>query len=84
MRFIVGLRDDATFTKIADLLKRGNSYAKAAGALILVYEGEDEPTARYAAVDAGAAILGADSTRRSYATATIKARLCNRNIGHLE
>ena len=82
----MGLRDDETFTKIADLLKRGNSYAKAAGALILVCadEGEDERTARYAAVDAGAAILGADSTRRSYATATLKARLCNRKIGHLE
>ena len=58
VRFIVGRRDDETFTKIADLLKRGNSYAKAAGALILVCadEGEDERTARYAAVDAGAAI----------------------------
>jgi nitroreductase len=58
VRFIVGLRGDATNAKIADLLKRGNSYAKAAGALILVCadEGEDERTARYAAVDAGAAI----------------------------
>ncbi len=58
VRFIVGLRDDETFNKIAELLKRGNSYAKAAGALILVCadEGEDERTARYAAVDAGAAI----------------------------
>jgi len=58
VRFIVGFRGDETFTKIADLLRRGNSYAKAAGALILVCadEGEDERTARYAAVDAGAAI----------------------------
>lgn len=58
VRFIVGLRGDETFTTTADLLKRGNSYAKAAGALILVCadEGEDERTARYAAVDAGAAI----------------------------
>ena len=58
VRFLVGLRGDETFTKVADLLKRGNSYAKAAGALILVCtdEGEDERTARYAAVDAGAAI----------------------------
>lgn len=58
VRFIVGVRGDATFTAIADLLRRGNSYAKAAGALILVCtdEGEDERTARYAAVDAGAAI----------------------------
>lgn len=58
VRFIVGFRGDETFTAIADLLRRGNSYAKAAGALILVCadEGEDERTARYAAVDAGAAI----------------------------
>jgi nitroreductase len=58
VRFIVGLRGDDTNAKIADLLKRGNSYAKAAGALILVCsdEGDDERTARYAAVDAGAAI----------------------------
>lgn len=58
VRFLVGLRGDGTFTKVADLLRRGNSYAKAAGALILVCtdEGEDERTARYAAVDAGAAI----------------------------
>jgi nitroreductase len=58
VRFIVGLRGDDTNAKIAGLLKRGNSYAKAAGALILVCadEGDDERTARYAAVDAGAAI----------------------------
>jgi nitroreductase len=58
VRFIVGLRGDDTNAKIADLLKRGNGYAKAAGALILVCadEGDDERTARYAAVDAGAAI----------------------------
>ena len=58
VRFLVGLRDDETFTDIAGLLKRGNSYAKAAGALVMVCadEGEDERTARYAAVDAGAAI----------------------------
>ena len=58
VRFLVGLRGDETNTKIAELLKRGNSYAKSAGALVLVCvdEGEDERTARYAAVDAGAAI----------------------------
>ena len=58
VRYLVGLRGDDTFTKTAELLKRGNSYAKAAGALILVCvdEGEDGRTARYAAVDAGAAI----------------------------
>jgi nitroreductase len=58
VRFLVGLRDDDTFATISGLLKRGNSYAKAAGALVLVCidEGEDERTARYAAVDSGAAI----------------------------
>ena len=58
VRFVVGLRGDETFGAISGLLKRGNSYAKAAGALVLVCadEGEDERTARYAAVDTGAAI----------------------------
>ncbi len=58
VRFVVGRRGDETFTKITELLKRGNRYANAAGALIVVCidEGEDARTARYAAVDAGAAI----------------------------
>ncbi|TGB39502.1 nitroreductase family protein [Mycolicibacterium peregrinum] len=58
VRFVVGVRADETFTTLAGLLKRGNSYAHAASALILVCadEGEDERTARYAGVDAGAAI----------------------------
>ena len=58
VRFIVGMRGDETFGAITELLKRGNRYAHAAGALIVVCvdEGEDERTARYAAVDAGAAI----------------------------
>jgi nitroreductase len=58
VRFLVGLRGDETFAAVSELLKRGNSYAKAAGALVLVCadEGEDERTARYAAVDTGAAI----------------------------
>ena len=58
VRFLVGLRGDETFGKTCELLKRGNSYARAAGALVLICvdEGEDERTARYAAVDAGAAI----------------------------
>jgi hypothetical protein len=58
VRFLVGLRGDETNTAISELLKRGNGYAKAAGALVLVCadEGEDERTARYAAVDTGAAI----------------------------
>lgn len=62
VRFIVGLRGDETFTQLAGVLKRGNSYAHAAGALILVAADEgsgdqaDDNTARYAAVDAGAAM----------------------------
>src|SRR3954468_11587272 len=58
VRFVVGLRGDDTFGEITDLLKRGNRYPHAAGALIMVCtdEGEDGRTARYAAVDAGAAI----------------------------
>lgn len=50
-------RDDA-FTTLSGLLRRGNSYAKAAGALILLCadEGPDERTALYAGVDAGAAM----------------------------
>jgi nitroreductase len=58
VRYIVGRRGDETFGRIADLLKRGNRYAHDAGALIMVCvdEGEDDRTARYAAVDAGAAI----------------------------
>jgi nitroreductase len=58
VRFIVGLRGDDTFGAITEQLKRGNRYAHDAGALIMVCidEGEDERTARYAAVDAGAAI----------------------------
>src|ERR1700704_4143949 len=58
VRFLVGQRGDETFAPISGLPKRGNSYAKAAGALVLVCadEGEDERTARYAAVDSGAAI----------------------------
>jgi nitroreductase len=58
VRFVVGLRGDDTFGEITDLLKRGNRYSHAAGALIMVCtdEGEDERTARYAALDAGAAI----------------------------
>lgn len=58
VRFVVGRRGDETFATLAGLLKRGNSYAHAASALILVCadEGEDERTALYAAVDAGAAI----------------------------
>ncbi len=56
-RFVVGLRSDETFDSLAGLLSRGNSYAKAASALVLVCadEGDDADTALYSAVDAGAA-----------------------------
>jgi nitroreductase len=58
VRFVIGLRGDVTFTALAATLKRGNSYAHAASALILVCadQGPDERTALYSAVDAGAAI----------------------------
>jgi nitroreductase len=58
VRFVIGLRADETFTALAATLKRGNSYAHAASALILVCadQGPDERTALYSAVDAGAAI----------------------------
>jgi nitroreductase len=58
VRFVVGLRGDDTFTTLTGLLRRGNSYAHAAGALILLSadEGPDERTARYAGVDAGSAM----------------------------
>lgn len=36
VRLVVGVRGDETFTIVGELLKRGNSYAKSAGALILV------------------------------------------------
>lgn len=58
VRFLVGIRGDDTFGALAGLLKRGNSYAHAASALILVCtdEGDDDRTARYASLDAGAGI----------------------------
>lgn len=61
VRFVVGVRGDDTFVAIAETLKRGNSYARAAGALLLICadEGPDEKTALYSGVDAGAAIANA-------------------------
>jgi nitroreductase len=58
VRFVVGRRGDDTFAAVSALLRRGNSYAKAAGALILVCadQGEDDRTALYSGVDAGAAM----------------------------
>ena len=58
VRLVVGVRGDDTFETLAGLLRRGNAYAKAAGALVLLCadEGEDEKTALYSRVDAGAAM----------------------------
>ncbi|MGB8407384.1 MAG: nitroreductase family protein [Mycobacterium sp.] len=69
VRFIVGQRSgsgsgsgphapDETFVTLAGLLKRGNSYAHAASALILLCtdDGPDEKTALYSKVDAGSAL----------------------------
>ncbi|WP_048634039.1 nitroreductase family protein [Mycolicibacterium aurum] len=58
VRFVVGRRGDGTFATLAGLLRRGNSYATAAGALILLCadEGEDDKTTLYSAVDGGAAM----------------------------
>ncbi len=58
VRFVVGIRDDDTFATLSGLLRRGNAYAKTASALILLCadEGEDERTALYSGVDAGAAM----------------------------
>lgn len=58
VRYLVGVRGDQTFGALTTALKRGNSYAHAASALVLVCadEGEDDRTARYATLDAGAAI----------------------------
>ena len=57
VRFVVGVRGDDTFAILTGLLRRGNAYASAAGALILVCadNGEDDKTALYSQVDAGAA-----------------------------
>ncbi len=57
VRFAVGVRGDETHRTLAGLLNRGNGYARDAAALILVCadEGDDDKTALYAGVDAGAA-----------------------------
>jgi len=69
VRFVVGLRGDPTFDALAGTLRRGNSYAHAAGALILLVadEGPDEKTALYSAVDTGAALanLSTEAVSRS-------------------
>ncbi len=57
VRFFVGRRGEPTYATLSGLLNRGNAYATHAGALILVCadEGDDQNTALYSAVDAGAA-----------------------------
>lgn len=59
VRFVVGVRGDATFTGIVDGLKRGNqSWAPAAAALILLCTSDipDEPKMHdYGAIDVGLA-----------------------------
>jgi nitroreductase len=58
VRYVIGVRGDTKHTALADLLNRGNSYAKVAAALVLVSTdlGDDDNTAVYASVDAGLAI----------------------------
>ncbi len=58
VRFVVGVRGDDTFAGLSGLLNRGNSYARAASALILLCadEGPDENTALYSGVDTGSAM----------------------------
>ncbi|AQT82052.1 nitroreductase [Mycolicibacterium litorale] len=58
VRFVVAQRGSPTFATLAGLLRRGNGYAHAAGALILVCAdaGEDDRTALYSSFDAGAAV----------------------------
>lgn len=72
VRVVVGRRGDATFDALAGVLRRGNSYAKVASALVLVCadEGEDEQTARYAVFDAGAAVadLSVEAVSRGLVT----------------
>ncbi|BBX67960.1 nitroreductase family protein [Mycolicibacterium psychrotolerans] len=68
VRFVVARRGEDTFARLADLLRRGNSYARAASALILLCadEGDDEKTALYSGVDAGAAmaLIGIEAVSR--------------------
>ncbi len=58
VRFVVGIRGDGAYQTLSELLSRGNGYARAAAALILISadEGDNQDTARYAALDAGSAM----------------------------
>ncbi|MGZ8178174.1 nitroreductase family protein [Williamsia sp. SKLECPSW1] len=59
VRFVVGVRGDETFDGLAETLTRGNAWARAAAALILVTtrnDVEDENATTYGAVDLGLAV----------------------------
>ncbi|MDY6810465.1 MAG: nitroreductase family protein [Actinomycetota bacterium] len=60
VRFVVGVRGDATFAGLTEILTRGNAgWAPASAALVLVCtsaEPDDEKARTYAAVDAGLAV----------------------------
>ncbi|MFI8772852.1 nitroreductase family protein [Gordonia sp. NPDC062954] len=60
VRFMVGVRGDATFTGLTEILTRGNAgWAPASAALVLVCtaaEPDDEKARTYAAVDVGLAV----------------------------
>lgn len=58
VRFIVGRRDDETFAVLAAALRRGNAWAKASAALVLLCTNDsrdDERLRDYGLVDAGLA-----------------------------
>ncbi|MCX6469367.1 MAG: nitroreductase family protein [Corynebacteriales bacterium] len=58
VRFVVGVRGDATFTTLTEVLSRGNAWASAASALILLTTRDDATDANattYGAVDLGLA-----------------------------
>ncbi|MEE4024503.1 nitroreductase family protein [Gordonia sp. PKS22-38] len=60
VRFIVGVRGDATFTGLTEILTRGNAgWAPASAALVLVCtttQADDEKARTYSAVDVGLAV----------------------------
>lgn len=59
VRFLVGIRGDETFDGLAENLSRGNAWAKAAAALVLVTTRDDVDDANattYGAVDLGLAV----------------------------
>lgn len=59
VRFVVGVRGDETFDGLAETLSRGNAWAKASAALVLVSTRDDVDDANattYGAVDLGLAV----------------------------